>query len=54
VAVIRDIDVGNGKRGDVIKFYNDIFLPSIKGYLLQFQKLGEAQRQVRRPLPLHL
>ncbi|OQR86989.1 hypothetical protein ACHHYP_09624 [Achlya hypogyna] len=42
-SIIREIPLDHGVKGDVIKFYNRCFIPTLKGFLLQFQ-LHERQQ----------
>ncbi|OQS04311.1 hypothetical protein THRCLA_03444 [Thraustotheca clavata] len=36
-SIVREIPLGANVKGDVIKFYNRCFIPTLKGFLLQFQ-----------------
>lgn len=42
--VVRDVDCGRGVRGDIIKFYNAVFIPAAKSIILQFQHSDEQQQ----------
>jgi hypothetical protein len=44
LAVIRDIALPSGARGDIIKFYNEAYIPVLKSYILQFQRAFDQQQ----------
>lgn len=42
--VFREVNVSKDQTADVISFYNSIFIPTMEGYLLQFQSNGSSNQ----------
>lgn len=48
--VLAQVNLGNGEVGDVITFYNVVYLVTMKNYALATRKLATKQRECQTPL----